>query len=161
MWPETYVRQLGHCHLPVLFSQPCISVGNVGQLTVDLIINTLKLDRVGYLQDPGLLPLVGNDAFDHTTHTGQGHLHTAAEGGCVYTQYPEVGMPEKGNYVVEYKPCKSIVYKKQNFFPKIKKDLEMAYHTHPLKRLRNKGICYYPASVPSHLKIQTSGMGWD
>ena len=114
LWPETYVRQLGHCHLPVLFSQPCISVGNVGQLTVDLIINTLKLDRVGYLQDPGLLPLVGNDAFDHTTHTGQGHLHTATEGGCVYTQYPEVDVPEKWNMLwninlarVLYTRCKN------------------------------------------------------
>ena len=59
-------------------TQPCISVGNVGQLAVDLLINSLRLGRVGYLHDPSLLPLVGNDAFDHTPQSG--HLHTAAEG---------------------------------------------------------------------------------
>jgi len=121
LWPETYVRQLGHCHLSVLFSQPCISVGNVGQLTVDLIINTLKLDRVGYLQDPGLLPLVGNDAFDHTTHTGQGHLHTAAEGGCVYTQYPEVGVPEKGNILWNINLARVLYTRSINFLQKLKR----------------------------------------
>lgn len=58
--------------------QPSISVGNVGQLAVDLMINTLKLPRVGYLSDPAVLPLIGNDAFDHTQPAG--HLHTSAEG---------------------------------------------------------------------------------
>lgn len=53
-------------------------MGNVPQLTVDLYINTLKLPRVGYLEDDSLLPVVGNDAFDHTRPSG--HLHTSAEG---------------------------------------------------------------------------------
>lgn len=53
-------------------------MGNVGQLAVDVLINSLRLERVGYLHHPGLLPLVGNDAFDHTPQTG--HLHTTAEG---------------------------------------------------------------------------------
>lgn len=53
-------------------------MGNVGQLTVDLVINTLQLPRVGYLDHPAILPLVGNDAFDHTPSSG--FLHTSAEG---------------------------------------------------------------------------------
>ena len=74
---------------PLVPSQPCVSVGNVAQLTVDLLINTLKLVRVGYLDDDSLLPLVGNDAFDHTRPAG--HMHTAGEGlnnfklQCMYT----------------------------------------------------------------------------
>ena len=62
--------------------QPSISVGNVGQLTADLLINTLELSRVGYVQDPTILPLVGNDAFDHTRPSG--YLHTSAEGIALY-----------------------------------------------------------------------------
>lgn len=75
-------------HVPVslhynsILFQPSISVGNVGQLTVDLLINTLKLPRVGYLKDPALLPLVGNDAFDHTHPSG--YLHTSAEGVSLF-----------------------------------------------------------------------------
>ncbi len=61
-------------------------MGNVGQLTVDLLVNTLKLARVGYLDHMAILPLVGNDAFDHTQPTG--HLHTSAEGtGQVQNNY--------------------------------------------------------------------------
>ena len=101
-------RRNGRCHLSVLFSQPCISVGNVGQLTVDLIINSLKLDRVGYLQDPALLPLVGNDAFDHTTHAGQGHLHTAAEGGCTYTHKVGVSTHPQGGCI--YTPTRWVYH---------------------------------------------------
>ena len=62
------------------FFQPCISVGNVGQLAVDLVVSTLGLQRVGWIQDTALLPIVGNDAFDHTP--GRGYLHTSAEGKC-------------------------------------------------------------------------------
>ncbi|KAL5499441.1 hypothetical protein EMCRGX_G010857 [Ephydatia muelleri] len=59
---------------------PCVSVGNVPQLAVDLIINTLRLSRAGYLRHPGLLPLVGNDAFDHLKSPG--HLHLSTEVYC-------------------------------------------------------------------------------
>ena len=58
--------------------KPCVSIGNVPQLAADLIINTLQLSRAGYLHHPGLLPLVGNDAFDHLKSPG--HLHLSTEG---------------------------------------------------------------------------------
>ena len=58
--------------------KPCVSVGNVPQLAADLIINTLRLSRAGYFQHAGLLPLVGNDAFDHLKSPG--HFHLSAEG---------------------------------------------------------------------------------
>ncbi|XP_075520902.1 uncharacterized protein LOC142554235 [Primulina tabacum] len=42
---------------------PALSIGNVGQLAVDLLISSLKADRIGYLDDPNVLPCVGNDAY--------------------------------------------------------------------------------------------------
>lgn len=43
--------------------QPALSVGNVGQLAVDLLVSSLKADKIGYLDDPNVLPCVGNDAY--------------------------------------------------------------------------------------------------
>ncbi|KAI3448070.1 hypothetical protein Pfo_004735 [Paulownia fortunei] len=42
---------------------PSLSIGNVGQLAVDLLISSLKADKIGYLDDPNVLPCVGNDAY--------------------------------------------------------------------------------------------------
>ena len=67
-----YIALIFSC-LPV---QPCVSVGNVAQLAVDLLINSLQLSRVGYLSHDSILPLVGTAAYAHTMNT----LHTAAEG---------------------------------------------------------------------------------
>ena len=57
-------------------TQPCVSVGNVAQLASDLLINTLKMERVGHLYDQCFLPLVCHSAFDHDSRT----LSTSAEG---------------------------------------------------------------------------------
>lgn len=43
--------------------QPALSIGNVGQLGVDLLISSTRADRIGYLDDPNVLPCVGNDAY--------------------------------------------------------------------------------------------------
>ncbi|KAH7517904.1 hypothetical protein FEM48_Zijuj09G0113500 [Ziziphus jujuba var. spinosa] len=42
---------------------PALSIGNVGQLAVDLLVSTLRAERVGYLDSPFVLPCVGNDAY--------------------------------------------------------------------------------------------------
>lgn len=58
-----------------------MSVGNVAQLASDLLISTLKMERVGHLYDHCLLPLVCQSAFDHNS----GVMTTSAEGmmSCV------------------------------------------------------------------------------
>ena len=56
---------------------PSVSVGNVPQLALDLLINTATLPRVGWIKDDHLLPVVGGDAFDHEHRSGI--LHCAAE----------------------------------------------------------------------------------
>ncbi|XP_042459925.1 proteasome assembly chaperone 2-like [Zingiber officinale] len=47
---------------PVLLL-PGLSIGNVGQLAIDLLISSTAAKRVGFLDAPLLLPCVGNDAY--------------------------------------------------------------------------------------------------
>ncbi|KAM7470724.1 hypothetical protein LguiA_008907 [Lonicera macranthoides] len=42
---------------------PALSIGNVGQLAVDLLISSTRAERVGYFDEPNILPCVGNDAY--------------------------------------------------------------------------------------------------
>ncbi|KAJ0961061.1 hypothetical protein J5N97_000962 [Dioscorea zingiberensis] len=42
---------------------PALSIGNVGQLAIDLLISSIGARRVGYLDEPSVLPCVGNDAY--------------------------------------------------------------------------------------------------
>lgn len=45
---------------------PALSIGNVGQLAVDLLVSSTRAERIGYLDDPYILPCVGNDAYGPT-----------------------------------------------------------------------------------------------
>jgi len=58
---------------------PAVSVGNVGQLAVDVLISTLSLKKVGYLHDDSFLPLVGNDPFATNGSCGECNMMIAAE----------------------------------------------------------------------------------
>ncbi|KXJ24306.1 proteasome assembly chaperone 2 [Exaiptasia diaphana] len=44
---------------------PAVSIGNVGQLATDLVISALSPSLIGFFHDASILPVVGNDAFDH------------------------------------------------------------------------------------------------
>lgn len=46
---------------------PALSIGNVGQLAVDLLVCSTKGERIGYLDDPNVLPCIGNDAYVGTS----------------------------------------------------------------------------------------------
>ena len=46
---------------------PSVAVGNVGQLSVDLLIATLGLRRAGRIFDTSFIPLVGADPYDETS----------------------------------------------------------------------------------------------
>lgn len=56
-------------------SQPALSVGNVGQMAIDLLIFGLRMNKVGYIDSPHVISMVGNNAF-----TGDGSLTTSLEG---------------------------------------------------------------------------------
>eukprot|EP01132_Coremiostelium_polycephalum_P010386 gene10386-12757_t len=55
---------------------PALTLGNIGQLTIDLLVNTFKCTRIGYINDPFIVPIVGNDSY---TPNGQGVLSTSVE----------------------------------------------------------------------------------
>ncbi|KAJ2746521.1 hypothetical protein GGI20_001296 [Coemansia sp. BCRC 34301] len=44
---------------------PTVSIGNVPQLAIDLLVNTLQLARIGIIDDAALLPVSGISAYDH------------------------------------------------------------------------------------------------
>ncbi|XP_055640778.1 proteasome assembly chaperone 2 [Toxorhynchites rutilus septentrionalis] len=44
---------------------PSVSVGNVAQLAIDLLIETLKLEKIGMIWHPALIPVIGPQAYDH------------------------------------------------------------------------------------------------
>ena len=43
---------------------PAISIGNIGQLAIDILIATLKAKRLTSCHHPSLVPLVGSDPLD-------------------------------------------------------------------------------------------------
>ncbi|KAL2623415.1 hypothetical protein R1flu_003620 [Riccia fluitans] len=47
--------------LPPVLILPALSIGNVGQLATDLLISEPSMIKAGYLDDPYVLPCVGND----------------------------------------------------------------------------------------------------
>ncbi|EFA84247.1 proteasome assembly chaperone 2 [Heterostelium album PN500] len=55
---------------------PALTLGNVGQLSIDLILNTFGFKKVGYIHDEDIVPLAGNDTL---TPAGKGVLSTAVE----------------------------------------------------------------------------------
>jgi hypothetical protein len=60
---------------------PSISIGNVPQLAIDLLITTLKIPLVGYLPSPYLVPCAGTR--EDPTDTGTGGISCPLEGVCV------------------------------------------------------------------------------
>jgi hypothetical protein len=60
--------------------QPAVSIGNVGQLTADLLVSSMGSEKVGYLDDPYVLPCVGNDAYGPFP---QGDLALPIEGAAL------------------------------------------------------------------------------
>ena len=62
--------------------QPSVSVGNVGQLACDLIINTLQMKKVGYFCPRCFLPVVGYNPF-YTSNTDKNILSLNNEGQYV------------------------------------------------------------------------------
>lgn len=58
--------------------QPAVSVGNAGQLAVDLLITKIKPQKCGLIWHSAVLPMVGGDPYS----SSQAALTTSAE--CMY-----------------------------------------------------------------------------
>lgn len=63
--------------------QPALSMGNAGQLAVDLLISH-GARKAGYLEEPHVLPCVGNDPFGPSA---DGDLAVALEGTTISDLY--------------------------------------------------------------------------
>lgn len=61
---------------------PSLGVGNVAQLSADLLIATLQLEKCAILWHPAIVPIVGPRAFEHDTDatTGACELYTSSIG---------------------------------------------------------------------------------
>ena len=46
---------------------PSVGVGNVAQLSSDLLISTLKMEKVATIWHSAIIPIIGPSAFDHDT----------------------------------------------------------------------------------------------
>jgi len=57
---------------------PMVSVGNIGQLAVDLLISTMQPRKVGYFYDAAFWPIVGSDPYC-TPGSGRGDIVTSCE----------------------------------------------------------------------------------
>lgn len=47
---------------------PCCTVGNVSQLSTDLIISSLNMEKVGVVWDPAIIAVIGPPAYQHDSH---------------------------------------------------------------------------------------------
>lgn len=52
-----------------------VSTGNVGQLTADLLINSLSMEKIALMFSPAIIPMIGPSAFSDAS----GDLSTASE----------------------------------------------------------------------------------
>ena len=63
--------------------QPTVSVGNVGQLAMDIFLNKTGAEHVGYLHDDSILPVVGNHPLKMNA-AEECTLTTSAQGNALY-----------------------------------------------------------------------------
>ena len=64
---------------------PAVAVGNVGQLTLDLLIHNLEgCQKIGRVFHDALESAVGNEILEN----GQASLMTSCESKCLSTYYP-------------------------------------------------------------------------
>ena len=59
---------------------PAVSVGNIGQLAMDVLIASYEAVKVGYIDSPHVLPMVCNDATAASEKELRGAITLAVEG---------------------------------------------------------------------------------
>jgi len=89
---------------------PSVSVGNVGQLACDLVINTLHMKKVGYFCPRCFLPVVGNNPF-----------YTSTADKNVLSLNNEVFYSEEHNLTVIQLRSSLIKTKQNEFFNEVSK----------------------------------------
>ncbi|RHZ79675.1 hypothetical protein Glove_142g46 [Diversispora epigaea] len=78
---------------------PAISIGNVPQLAVDLLITTLNLQRIGFLEDENVLPISGASAGNGITVAIE--VYQSSDGRWTIIQQRAPTIKKKRNVFVE------------------------------------------------------------
>ncbi|XP_050727997.1 proteasome assembly chaperone 2-like [Eriocheir sinensis] len=91
---------------------PSVSVGNAGQLAVDLIITNLACEKVGIVHHPALYPLVGGSPYDpsskEVTTSADLHVLPAHSLAVMQIRVPLI-KSERHNFLTELMGwCKSV-----------------------------------------------------
>jgi len=97
---------------------PSVSVGNVGQLSVDLLISTLGLSRIGRIFNDCFIPLVGADPYDESNedictavdiYASHEKKLVAIQIRSLVAKRPTSFFHEVLNFVTDYKIAKVII----------------------------------------------------
>lgn len=64
-----YLNENNHSLAGYTIILPSVGVGNVAQLTTDLLISTLQMEKIGQCWHPAIVPVIGPRAFQHDTDT--------------------------------------------------------------------------------------------
>ncbi|XP_066972109.1 proteasome assembly chaperone 2 [Macrobrachium rosenbergii] len=83
---------------------PSVSVGNVGQLAVDILISSLPSEKIGLVHHPALYPLVGGDPYNESSKevTTSADLHLMEQKNLVVMQIRSpLIKKEKNNFITE------------------------------------------------------------
>lgn len=84
--------------IKLILFKPALSIGNIGQYTIDTMIATLKSVKVGDFDEEFMVPVIGNDVF---TKTGTGVVCTSAE---LYHSQAEEGKKDSFTFFQQRAP---------------------------------------------------------
>lgn len=74
----SFLKEYNLTGYTILF--PSVGVGNVAQLTTDLLISSLEMEKIAHCWHPAIVPIIGPRAFQHDTDssTTACELYTSA-----------------------------------------------------------------------------------
>ncbi|EGC31535.1 hypothetical protein DICPUDRAFT_156595 [Dictyostelium purpureum] len=82
---------------------PSLTLGNIGQLTIDVLICSFEFKRVGFIVDENVIPIVGNDCYTvdgNNNNNNKGVLSTSIE---VYqsSQFPLITLVQQRSPIID------------------------------------------------------------
>ncbi|EAL70116.1 proteasome assembly chaperone 2 [Dictyostelium discoideum AX4] len=78
---------------------PSLTLGNIGQLTIDVLICSFEFKRIGFIVDENITPIIGNDCFT-TLDNNNGIMSTSIE---VYQSslFPSITLVQQRSPIVD------------------------------------------------------------
>ncbi|KAK5577065.1 hypothetical protein RB653_002002 [Dictyostelium firmibasis] len=78
---------------------PSLTLGNIGQLTIDVLICSFEFKRIGFIADENIVPIIGNDCFT-TLDSNNGIMSTSIE---VYQSsiFPSITLVQQRSPIID------------------------------------------------------------